>query len=116
MLDWVHAVGSWFSVVITAVGILTVLTLGRRFEKPIGVATVFAVLALAGGTIGMAMEQRKVDAAFQKMSGLDLALRVKMVSVGTREASDALLVGGGCALTMVAAGALMSAASRRRRA
>jgi hypothetical protein len=92
------------------------LTLGRRFERPIGVAAVFAVLALAGGTIGMAMEQRKVDAAFQKMSSLDLAFRVKMVSVGTREASDALLVGGGCTLVLVTAGAAVSAASRRRRA
>ena len=56
--------------------------------------------ALAGGMLGMALGQRKVDAAFQRMSDLDIAVRIKILSVGTREATDSLLVGGACALLL----------------
>ncbi|HMI89182.1 MAG TPA: hypothetical protein VK550_34120 [Polyangiaceae bacterium] len=69
---------------------------------------------LAGGMLGMGLGQRKVDAAFQQMGTLDLAIRVKIVSVGTREASDALLVGGSCALLLTAVGGLVGLVDGRR--
>jgi hypothetical protein len=80
-----------------------------RVDGPASVATTAAVVALAGGMLGMALGLRKVDHAFQTTTGLDLALRIKILSVGAREASDNLLVGGACAVLLVLAGSCLAA-------
>jgi len=110
MLDLLHGWG-WLAVAVTAAGIVAMLTVGRRTGKPANVATAAAAVALAGGMIGMALELRKVDHAFQSMASLDVAVRVKILSVGTREASDSLLVGGACAVLLVLAGSFLAAYS-----
>ena len=112
MLDWVHE--SWLSVAATAAGIVVMLTVGRRTGRPASVATAAAAVALAGGMLGMALGLRKVDHAFQTTTGFDLALRVKILSVGTREASDNLLVGGACAVLLVLAGSFLAAYGARK--
>jgi hypothetical protein len=42
------------------------------------------------------------------MSELDLATRVKILSVGTREATANLLFGAGCALLLLAVGTALA--------
>jgi hypothetical protein len=106
MFELVHE--SWFSLVVTAAGLAATLTKGRRIERPASVAAAWAVAALAGGMLGMALGQQKVDAAFRRMSELDLATRVKILSVGTREATANLLFGAGCALLLLAVGTALA--------
>lgn len=115
MLELIHesGVGAWFSLLITIGGLAAVLTVGRRIGRPGSVAAAFAVAVLASGAIGVGTGQRKVDRAV--MDSQDLAQRVEIVSIGTREASANLLFSGMCAqLVMIVGGALALAAARKR--
>ncbi len=71
----------------------------------------FAAAVMGLGMLGSALGQRLVDNAVQRTP--ELAEKVMMLSVGTRETSSNLLLAGGMALLLLLVGVAISALSPR---
>ena len=105
--------GAWLSLILALAGLAATFTVGRRSGRPGSVAAAFAAAVLASGQLGVGGGQRKVDAAVQSIPAADLATRVEILSVGTREASANLLFSGACAMLVLAVGGALGQARRR---
>ncbi len=106
--------GAWLSLILALAGLAATVTVGRRSGRPGSVAAAFAAAVLASGQIGAGGGQRKVDRAVQATPAADLATRVEILSIGTREASANLLFSGLCALLVSAAGGALALGRARR--
>ena len=107
--------GAWLSLVLCLAGLAATFTVGRRSGRAGSVAAAFAAAVLASGQLGVGTGQRKVDRAVQSTSAADLATRVEILSVGTREASANLLFSGACAMLVLAVGGAVALGQARRR-
>jgi hypothetical protein len=81
-----------------------------RSKDPLRVAPSWAAGVAGLGMIGVGLGQRLVDAYLDRVP--DLAEKVVVLSAGTREASANLLLGGICAVGLLAFGAVLSASRR----
>lgn len=113
MFGLVHEAGfsGWMCLLLSIAGLVLTFTVGRRIQRPGSVAAAFAVAILAQGAIGLGLGQRNVDAAVMATDAANLASRVEIVSIGTREASANLLLSGACATLLLLAGAGLLAGS-----
>ncbi|HEY6104864.1 MAG TPA: hypothetical protein VIV59_02705 [Anaeromyxobacteraceae bacterium] len=108
--------GAWLSLILALAGLAATFTLGRRSGRAGSVAAAFAAAVLASGQLGVGSGQRKVDGAVQATPASDLATRVEILSVGTREASANLLFSGACALLVLTVGGALALGQARRSA
>ena len=117
MLEIMHesGFGAVLTLLLAIAGIAATLAAGRRSGRPGSVAAAFAAAVLASGQLGAGTGQRKVDRAVLGLEESDLATRVKMLSVGTREASANLLFSGACGLAVAAVGGLLAMGAGRKR-
>lgn len=106
--------GAWLSLILALAGLAATFTLGRRTGRPGSVAAAFAAAVLASGQMGVGGGQRKVDRAVQGLPESDLATRVLLLSVGTREASANLLFSGTCAMVVLAVGGALALGRSRQ--
>ncbi len=106
--------GAWLSLILALAGLAATFTVGRRSGRAGSVAAAFAAAVLAAGQLGVGSGQRKVDQAVQSTPESDLATRVLLVSVGTREASANLLFSGACAMVVLAVGGALALGQARR--
>ena len=109
---------SWFVVAAMAVGSILVVSVGRRTGRVGSVASRWSAVVVAIALQNASVGQHKVDAKLQLES--DPARQVVMLSVGTREASSNLFVGGACTLVLISLAGLTTlpgslARSRRSR-
>ncbi len=117
MIDIIHesGFGAFASLFFALAGLAAILTVGRKSGRPGSIAAAFAVAVLAAGALGVGTGQRKVDHAVREIPAGDVAQRVEILSLGTREASANLLLSGSCAITlMIIGGGLALVAARRR--
>ncbi len=117
MFDLMHesGYGAWLSLVLALAGLAATFTVGRRSGRAGSIAAAFAAAVLASGQLGVGSGQRKVDRAVQGLPESDLATRVAILSVGTREASANLLFSGACAMVVLAVGGALALGQARRR-
>jgi hypothetical protein len=106
--------GAWASLIFTFLGIAAVLTVGRSRRRPGTIAAAFAVAVLASGALGVGSGQRRVDPFVQQLPKDDLATKVEILSIGTREASANLLLSGGCAMLLMMIGGALALAYTRK--
>jgi hypothetical protein len=106
---------AWLSLLLAVAGLAATFTVGRRSGRAGSVAAALAAAVLASGQIGVGGGQRKVDRAVQGTPESDLATRVAILSVGTREAAANLLFSGLCAFLVSAAGGALALGQARRR-
>lgn len=117
MMEIIHesGFGAWASLLITLIGLVATFTIGRSRGRPGVVAAAFAVAVLASGQLGVGTGQRKVDHYVQtQVAKEDLAKKVEVLSVGTREASANLLLSGGCAMVLSMIGGAMALIALRK--
>ena len=106
--------GAWVSLFLTVAGLAAVVTVGRKWGRPGGVAATWAVAVLASGAIGFATGQRSVDRVINEMvphgdhEEIRPERRTAMLSRGTREASANLFLAGFEALGLSAVGGALS--------
>jgi hypothetical protein len=117
MLEIMHesGFGAYLTLLFALAGVAATVTVGRRTGRPGSVAAAFAAAVLASGQLGVGTGQRKVDRAVSGLPESDLATRVAILSVGTREASANLLFSGACGLAVAAVGGLLAVGAARRR-
>lgn len=118
MMDIIHESGwgAWASLLITLLGLVATFTIGRMRGRPGTVAAAFAVAILASGQLGVGTGQRKVDWYVQtQVAKEDLAKKIEVLSVGTREASANLLLSGGCAMLVSIVGGVMALVALRKK-
>ncbi len=106
--------GAYLTLILALAGLAATVTVGRRNGRPGSVAAAFAAAVLASGQLGAGTGQRKVDRAVSGLPETDLASRVAILSVGTREASANLLLSGACGLAVAAVGGALAIAARKR--
>ena len=108
MLTVIYEAGlvSWFAVVVMAAGLVLVLSVGRRAGRAASVASSWSAVVMAIALLNTSGGQHKVDDGVQREP--NPAQQVVMLSRGTREASSNLLVGGTCALFLMAVGGLVT--------
>jgi hypothetical protein len=106
--------GAYLTVILALAGLAATVTVGRRTGRPGSVAAAFAAAVLASGQLGAGTGQRKVDRAVSGLPETDLASRVAILSVGTREAAANLLFSGACGLAVAALGGALAIAGRKR--
>ena len=117
MLEIMHESG--FAAILTLLlaiaGAAATVTVGRRSGRPGSVAAAFTAAVLASGQLGVGTGQRRVDRAVLALPESDLASRVAILSIGTREASANLLFSGACGLAVAAVGGLLAMGAARKR-
>jgi len=86
---------------VALIGIVVTVTVGRKRSNPAGVATAFAVALLAFGAIGYGVGMRQTESA---VLAAQQEARVRMVTIGSREASGNLLLAGASGLLLIAVG------------
>jgi len=127
MLELMHEGGMapWVALLVAVAGLAAVFTVGRKRGRPGSVAACFAVAVLAIGAAGQGTGQRNVDGAVRgqrpamaqerhDFSKDDLATRLEVMSVGTREAAANQVFAGLCATLLMAVGGAAAVATGRR--
>jgi len=94
-------------------GLAVTATVGRKIKRPGSVAAAFAVAVLACGALGFGLGQHRVDSVVSTIERKDVEKRVMLLSIGTREASGHLILGGVGALVVSVVGGGLALAVRR---
>jgi hypothetical protein len=112
MLAAIHEAGwvSWLAVAAMVAGLVFVVSVGRKAGRAGSVAASWSAVVVAVALLNASAGQHKVDDAVQRES--DPARQIAMMSLGTREASSNLFVGGSCVLLLMAVGGLIALARR----
>lgn len=91
-------------------------TWARQHNRVSSVAATFSVAILAVANLGAHLAQRVVEQHVAQMPADDvakLAQKIEVLNIGTREASSNLLIGGACAVLLIAIGAAIRYVDRQ---
>jgi len=95
-------------------GLIITLTVGRKQDRAWSYAAAFAVAVLAFGAIGFGLGQIMVDHVVNtRPPEIEVQKAIMLLSLGTREASGNLLMGGTGAVLLSLAGAVATLLSKR---
>jgi len=83
----------------------------RRAAAPLSSATPFVLALLACGAVGHGVGQRIVRDALDNVHG-DVHTKLTLLNAGTGEAAANLVIGGSCALVLLALAGALSLARR----
>jgi hypothetical protein len=113
MLVAIHEAGwvCWFAVAAMVTGLVLVLSVGRKAGRTSSVASSWSTVIVGVALLNAGAGQHKVDDRVQRQP--NPADQVAMLSLGSREASSNLFVGGTCALFLMIVGGLVTVGSPR---
>ncbi len=106
--------GAYPTLIFTAIGLVVVLTAGRKSGRPGSFAAAWTAVILASGAMGFGSGTISVDKFIEKLPPEKAASAATFVAVGIHEsATNFLLAGMGGLLVMAVGGVLALAATRK---
>jgi hypothetical protein len=94
--------GAYPSLIFAGVGVLAIVTVGRRIERAGAMAACFAAAVIASGLLGTATGQDKVSRVVDETA--DLNVKLALLNEGTKEAHMNLMLSGFLAMAVLGVG------------